>query len=666
MSRLAIGHTKMGHGTMGGESRVATRAWINRNATVGGGVNPCECLLWRPDNYDDEIDEIVEMFGYGMMSVIGDRIYTFGENFDAVVSIALNDHFDIQVHLQEAYGGYMTADGSERLWFDGYIEGIDDPSGLIQCIHPVDDPSESLVCFTHVSGGSQVAGTFYQGVTRWFGWHPADGNFYHWQQWRQPGTVFSPTVYNKGRMYQITPAGAASLVFEFTARSGAQGESSASDYRRWVPTKDGGLWVKYRDPILKGDYWFRRYDVLDGFSYQDFTDIDATPYDFWPTLGADDSITAFDHDLNAHPTPFKFKDINASGAVSDSVHPCIVDDLMNGSAAAWSPLQDRVVVFGWDYDLPEPESFYNSTFDLGGNCSPQMCTPEWSYVRGKVGDGANSFGGANGDVSCAIDFGATFVYVADRNTDCVWRLNFPALDNRTLAYTAPAGYNPHSVTVGPNGPLVCLTLNADGSCQIRDFADNIIYDSAPLYGPSTTSWRMVWNHVYQRLYLLHVAPGGGGGRYIYSMEADGSDVQTEYSPGPGGGVDPWHGLMVTSDGAIWFNATPSAGTARFAVRFDRGNVWDGPPGVAYEGLALPPTRRNMVLQTNNTSDSTDMHMFEGSGINTDTYDPDPTLFNGWSLIQCAVTPDFRKAVAFASGRGGVDASLYAWWIMDCP
>ncbi len=284
----------------------------------------------------------------------------------------------------------------------------------------------------------------------------------------------------------------------------------------------------------------------------------------------------------------------------------------------------------------------------------EPCNPEWSFVRSAIGAD---------DISCAISFDGTTVYIADRGSagaGLVRSIGFPDLSGSgTVVYSEPSGYDLNGITVGPDGPLVAVNAHSDGHGEIRDFSDNVIYTTGT--GPGTSATRAVWNPVDSRLYVMHSPTGST--LVLYSMEADGSGSVTEWT-GPAG-VGPmnfWHSLMVTRDGAVWLNASTTGLTVRQALRIQNGVDTLVAGSTTHSGLAHIPQSTDVyqtVATGTNSSDPGD-HTVRHSGEGTSTATV-VTVFDGVNIRHSATTPDFSKAVSF--GTTGV--STRSWFVMDC-
>lgn len=296
------------------------------------------------------------VLGPGTGAYVNGVFYGLSFNQDEVLSVPITQgghDAPITLELGDIFTGYITADGDGRIWVDG-TRLIDAP--LKNIIRPLDDPDNPAAYLREwdlVDSPDQAYDTFYQGVTRWFGWHPADGNFYHWQSWqmRANPTAFDPSVFSKGIMFRLNADGTDTPIFEIASPIGGK-PSIASDYRNWIMTADGGLWIAYFPPGTTvpdpgggvTEWLIRRYDISDG-SFQEFTPdpIARGSFDIWPLPGTTDSIfySAY-NDYTSHNVQTWWS-INSSGTISPgAIGPCI-------------PTGNVVEMHdGWSLDAPPP------------------------------------------------------------------------------------------------------------------------------------------------------------------------------------------------------------------------------------------------------------------------------------------------------------------------
>lgn len=354
--------------------------WVMK-APIVNDPDPCPCLLFDiPDGGDTELYySVLDNSGgttLGEGNVVDGRIYSH-HDWSRIISFDPCDPLETYtIELDNIFLGYMTADADGRIWIDGTMDADpQDPNGTWpRTIRPLDDPlnpDARLITWHSVRGDEQVQGTFYRGVPRWFGVHPADGNFYHWQSWRQPSTIassFDPNSFNEGRMYRITPSGDETHLFTIGPRPNTD-PGLASDYRRWVCTEDGGLWA-----VLPGGSQLRRYSITDG-SYVDYsTKGQLVTFAFWPRPGSNDSVVWVDS------SSLWWYSMNASGVVV-RVGPCEDMGLLEGdwppsvyNAPYWSVNQERVI--GLIYDDPTWMTWPENIYDFGGTCC-DVPPPAW-------------------------------------------------------------------------------------------------------------------------------------------------------------------------------------------------------------------------------------------------------------------------------------------------
>lgn len=246
-------------------------------------------------------------------------------------------------------------------------------------------------------------------------------------------------------------------------------------------------------------------------------------------------------------------------------------------------------------------------------------------------------------MSVALSLDGSTVYAVERNAGEVHSLPFPGLTGSpTVVYTEPSGYEINGVTDTPDGPLVILDdASTFTTAEVRDFADNVIHTTAGT--GSSRGFRLVWNPVGSRLYVLR-ATTGSGNHTLYSMLNDGSDVQTEFTSGAGIGLySQRHGAMVTSDGAFWFTSATSGGRRATRIEPAGAEVFTGGASTVW-GLAHVPGDTVDVFQSDGAG-TNQVEYVSGFGL---TETPVATAFDGYELIQSSVTADFLNGVAIAA------------------